>query len=650
MSDKPMSQEDIDALLAGLGGDTPAAPAPEAAAGSPHAAPGTPAGGGGDLMIGQGELDALMAGFSDEPQTVDAMASGGPGAPPLAAPGPVDQNELDALLDQMEADDSAASAAAAAVPPPAAPAAPSGPLGQDDIDQILANLDSGAAPAPAAVAPDAPLGQDGIDALLAGLDGGGDNRQPAAAAAPAAADSGSLGQDGIDALLAGLSGGGAAAPGKQSKPAAPAVPPGASLGQDGIDALLAGLSSTGSGSGTRPGGASKAKSSAVTLEMPVGKLGQDDIDSLLNALGAEQVSVGADKKAPAPPSGSLSRATLALSTEDLSSLVNKHTQNGPGDAGEGMIDQQDIDALVKQLGAATGSQEAPPPTMSQELAKHDAAIDQLLGEAKPGPGSNGATMDAIDMRSVLDKPPSSSALGSQGKGPSYTVNVPVLTPPELRGARWLLAAAVLLLAICAGTLVVVAGAVRTLGTELAHERLSNLEPGDDYTTDYAAAVARLASPDAEQVATGVLFLGRLKKRYPSHEAEIGLTLARHFRAHGAWREAAQQYAEVSDDPHTAGDDPRTLVEYADTLRQLDEPDSAKRQLYTLLADESHWTAETLPAAIAERNRHTLVDAHLLLGRLLNGGGAPTVAAVDEPHEAAGHDGHAAPAEHAEGHH
>ena len=625
MTDKPMSQEDIDALLAGLGGDAPVAPKPAAAPAKP-----------GELMVGQGELDALMAGF-DESMLAPGPAAAGTTAPP-AAPGPVDQQELDALLDQLEADVANDSASEAAVAPAAAPAMPSGPLGQNDIDQILASLEGGptAAPAAANANPDSPLGQDGIDALLAGLGGNGQASKSAKAVtgSPARPEA-PLGQDGIDALLAGLDN----AP---SKPEAP-------LGQDSIDALLAGLDKAGPGDATK---AAPAVAAAPPTAPPVGKLGQDDIDSLLNSLGAaDPLPLGDTSKKGVPPAaGSLSRATMALSTEDLSSLVNKHTQTGPGDGGEGMIDQQDIDALVKQLGTVTGPPGGAAPTMSQELAKHDAAIDQLLGEAKPGAAASAMTMDAIDVRAVLDKPPSTSAVQGVGRGPSYTVNVPVLTPPELRGARWLLAAAVLLLAVCAGTLVVVAGAVRTLGSELTHERLSNLEPGDDYGTDYAAAVARLASPDAEQAATGVLFLGRLKKRYPSHEAEIGLTLARHFRAHGAWREAAQQYAEVADDPHTAGDDPRTMVEYADTLRQLDEPDSAKRQLYALLADEAHWTDEKLPAQVAERNRHTLVDAHLLLGRLLNGGATPTIASAEEHTESATEGHPAAATEATEGHH
>ena len=640
MSDQPMNQEEIDALLAGMGGGN-LETEPAKAAPSPSPA--------GPTVVDQGELDALM-------EALNAPVASGP--PPVE----VDQAELDQLLNALGGD---VTDDAETVPAAAEPAAPSGPLGQNDIDAILANLSGEPAPAAAAIPDSGPLGQDGIDALLAGLDA------PAAAPAPPA---GPLGQDGIDALLAGLDTTSAPAP------AAPAGP----LGQDGIDALLAGLTEAPPAAASKPAVAAVSKTAAAAVSKPAaaavppgGKLDQGGIDDLLAALGAEQVTVGATKseskilgasggsKTGLPPVGgmSASRRTLALSTEDLTSLVSKH--NAPavgGEAGDGMIDQGDIDALVKQLGAATGTIEAPKPSMTEELAKHDAAIDQLLGEAR-NPAANAATMDAIDMRSVLDKPPSTGGL-SRGPSTAYTVNVPVLTPPELRGARWLLAAAVLMLAICAGTLVVVAKAVRTLGDELAHERASGIEPSDDYGTDFNAATARLSAPDADQTATGVLFLQRMKKRYPSHEAELALVLARHFRGLGAWKEAAREYAAALDESDAPVDDPRVILERAEALKHLDDRDAAKRQLYALVAAEQRWVGETeppRPASITERNRATLVEAHLLLGRLLDGGRDERVAASEpeshaaEAHAAGGHaeTGHAAPAAahgHAEGHH
>jgi hypothetical protein len=131
----------------------------------------------------------------------------------------------------------------------------------------------------------------------------------------------------------------------------------------------------------------------------------------------------------------------------------------------------------------------------------------------------------------------------------------------------------------------------------------------------------------------VLFLQRLRKRSPSHDGEIGLALARHFRSHGAWKEAGREYAAVVDDPKAVSDDPRVFVEYADTLRQLDDRDGARRQLYALLADETRWTGSLVSAQTAERNRHTLVEAHLLLARLLDGAPAPTLATTEPGHAA-----------------
>lgn len=647
MTDKSMSQEEIDALLAGMSGDAPAAGTPAAAV--PAAAPGNPPGG---MVVDQGELDALLSSLTGETDDVPAPN------------GPVNQGELDALLAQLDTGSTSEPLPAQTT---SIPATPGKPLGQDDIDSILASLEGPANTPPAAkpAAPavvDGPLGQDAIDALLNSM---GDAPAPAAAPAAAAAPAdGPLGQDAIDALLSSMGD----APAPTPAAAAAAAPAEGPLGQDAIDALLSSMGDA--PAAPAPSSSSKAQAPAVAsaaAALPAGKLGQDDIDSLLNSLGAEQISVGASKPGdsksiPATP-GTTSRGNLALSTEDLSALVTKHGAPSTGEPADGMIDQGDIDALVKQLGAATGTMEAPgeKPSMTEELAKHDAAIDQLLAGGK-GPSGSAVTMDAIDFKGMSgDKGPGTSGVQRGMGGPAYTVNVPVLTPPELRGARWLLAAAVLLLAICAGTLVVVAGAVRTLGTELARERANTLEPGDDYGTDFAAALARLSSPDEDQVATGVLFLQRLRKRSPSHDGEIGLALARHFRSHGAWKEAGREYAAVVDDPKAISDDPRVLVEYADTLRQLDDRDGARRQLYALLADEARWTGRQLSAQTAERNRHTLVEAHLLLARLLDGAPAPTLAAAEpghaaegghgDSHAAGGHGAAAPAAEHgAGGHH
>jgi hypothetical protein len=75
------------------------------------------------------------------------------------------------------------------------------------------------------------------------------------------------------------------------------------------------------------------------------------------------------------------------------------------------------------------------------------------------------------------------------------------------------------------------------------------------------------------------------------------------------------------------------LEYADTFRQLHDLEAARRQLYNLLANEARHLAPTTPprpADISERNRRTLIEAHLMLGRLLD--------TIDEPALASAEDG------------
>jgi hypothetical protein len=629
-----MTQEEIDAMLAGLSGEPAAASksaAPAVSAAKPAPKPPAPAAPPAPLMVDQDELDRLMADLAGEGSEVEPAVAAAADAAPS---GPLGQNDIDAILAGL------AAPAAPPKPPAAAPKPPaSGPLGQDDIDAMLAGLEAASspapapAPAPAKPASNGPLGQDDIDAMLAGL-------ETASAPAPAPAkpaSNGPLGQDDIDAMMASL-GVGTSAPADVTKAAAPAVAAAPSsangddpLGQNDIDALLRSMEAV-------PEAAPAAPAAAASGAMPAGKLGQDDIDSLLLNLGAQQISVGATeidalKLAGTPGEVSksgLSRGSLALTSEDLTALVSKHAAApAVGTDAEGMIDQEDIDALVKQLGAVNAPAEAgAKPSMTEELAKHDAAIDELLGGQKHS--ANAVTMDAIDVRGLDRGTPGGHAGPLHSTAPTF--NVPVLTPPELRGARWLLAAAVLLLSICAGTLVVVAGALRTLGGELAHERLAALEPGEDYGDDYKAAVARLTAPDEQEAAKGVLFLQRLKKRYPSHEAEVSLVLARHFRSLGAWREANREYASLP--VESIDDDPRVSLEHADTFRQLHDFEAARRQLYNLLANEARHLAPTTPprpADISERNRRTLIEGHLMLGRLLD--------TIDETALASAEDGH-----------
>ncbi len=641
---KPMSQEDIDALLNSLGGGE----------GSAASRPAEPASSAPLASVDQGELDRLLAALDEVPVTpgapapapsgplgqddIDAMfagLSGGAPAPAAPAPaGPLGQDDIDAMI--------AGLSGGAPVTPAPAPAMPDGPLGQDDIDAMIAGLSGGApaAPAPAPAAPDGPLGQDDIDAMIAGLSGGA----PATPAPAPAAPDGPLGQDDIDAMIAGLSGGAPAAP-----PPAPAAPEGP-LGQDDIDAMLAGLAS----GAPAPTPAAPAPAAAAPAG---GQLDQSSIDALVASLDAPAAPVAGFGEQPTllnvPSPEPEAREPAGLSTDIVDALVAKHAAT-PDEGGEGMIAQSDIDALVKSLGGT-----APPPpaggpgltqdSMTEQLARHDDAIDQLLAGV-PGNGGAMATMDAIDVRAELGRSPA----GTPASGPvAYRpTSIPAL-PVDLRGARWMLLAAVLLLSVCCGTLVVVAGAVKTLAAELKAERTANLAPTDNYSDDFKAALLRLRSPQGEEVAKGVLFLQRLKKRYPSHETEISLELARHFRANGSWREARREYAGIVEETSALQDDPRVHLEYAETLARVKERTAAVRQVNLLLANEAAYIGETnashLPRPGAEivANQVTLQAAQLLLGRLLaEDDGRRTVAAADH-----GSSHHApAPAAHGEAAH
>jgi hypothetical protein len=198
----------------------------------------------------------------------------------------------------------------------------------------------------------------------------------------------------------------------------------------------------------------------------------------------------------------------------------------------------------------------------------------------------------------------------------------VMAPGELRGTRWLLGAAVLFLGMCSATLVIVVNAIHALSHELHENRHVELAVTDSFGDDLKAALAKLASSDDGEVTKGVLFLERLKNRHPSHEADIALTLARHFRAHQAHRQAVEQFAALSDSTSGGFEDPRIYLDYADSLARIGEQPAAIRQIYLLLANEDAYLGAqdrhglARPADEVARNKQALQDAYLALGRLL----------------------------------
>ncbi len=548
------------------------------------------------------------------------------------------------------------------------------PPSQDDIDAIIAQVAGGAAPTPPA--PSGPLGQSDIDALLNEVQSAVAGAPPVRAipaAAPVPADFTApavLSQGDIDALIDEAKGTppAAAVPAPATAPASSTTT--ARAAQDDIDAILNEVQSV--MGGAPPASPSKAKP-ALGATMPAADstagMAQTDIDQLLAELGA-----GAPSPRPstatatvamsdplaatviAPSQGTTIEAplnipggaqpTLALSSEDLDALMDKQSATASDHSEAPMIDQGDIDALVKQLANATGAPDTQ--RISAALAQHEGEIGKLLDNGNP----NATTADAVDIGKLTQRmSPGASGMVMSHFGPG----VPVLAPRELKGARWLLAAGVLLLGVCSTTLIGVVRAIDKLAQELHSNRPLEVAPTDSYADDLKTALAMLASTDEVEAAKGVVFVGRLKQRQPVHEAELALILARHHRAHGQHRNAAQEFAVVLDGAGTL-DDPRVHLEFADSLSQLKDYAGATRQVYIVLANEAAYVAEqdrhglARPADELARNRQAVQDAYLDLGRLMTSSweqSRDTRLAKREPREEhgneAGHAGHAAPA-------
>lgn len=561
-----LSQDDIDALLAEMTGDAPAASAPPEVAAAPVAA--TPVAAAPAPRV---EGDA-------SPQTAPVTAGEHP--------------TLDRRI--------SASVAEAPVVAPATASVPKGPgpLSQDDIDALVAATVEKAVPAkPATVVVKQATGV--VHAPPA------TSRTQVTGVPPAmvpttkrTAKGGAKPGTDIEKLLSSVESS-AQTKAKNTMQAMPGLQPGVPLDQEDIDKLLAELGATATntpppmqapGPGTKVGTKVGTKAGTKTGTNP-------------QAASAEGVPAAA------------AQPTLALSTEELDALMNKHSVGGDTEAGVEMIDQSDIDALVKQLATATG--EPDQEKISDALAKHGDEIDKLLEKTT----DDRMTQDAVEAPrdiTVKTTPASTMAMPVMHTGPV----VAHLPPAAFRGTRALLAAAVLLLAMCAGTLAMVVGAVRGLSLELKQERTAQLVPTDNYHDDFTAAFTKLSGPDEGEAAKGVIFLERLQKRHPEHERDIALELARHHRRTGAVVRAARDYAMVMEGAAGPCDDPRIYLEYAECLFQQQEEAAATRQVYTLLANESFYRADRDRRGLERssdeqsRNRQALQDGYLILGRML----------------------------------
>lgn len=450
--------------------------------------------------------------------------------------------------------------------------------------------------------------------------------------------------------------------------------------QDDIDALLAevagvaGVSKPAAPAPAAPAAAAPAKP-ADLAGATTADIGQGDIDALL-----AEITKSADQQQPGPLTkeqtkrldaviSKIQGATvvpetgLGLTPQDLDQLVAKHAAPEPP-AAETMISQQDIDALVQQLSAAVGGGTVPvtatvpssvritapaarkPAAQAAPAAKAAApapAKGASPAPAKPGSGSKPAANPTAPAPGMASG--GAAALTAPGL-------IPVLAPAELRGARWLLVAAVVLLGICAIAMGSVVQTVGRLSRDLTRTETQAPIDADQFALALTAARSQLASSDDFEAAQGVEQIKQLRERFPTRTFELTLELARHWRGRQAHRKAADEYAAIIDRVIAQPSDPRLLLENAGSLAEIGDTDGAIRLLYVLLAHERLYLANednlghTRPAEDTQRDRLAVQQAYLLLGELLSRQAAAPAAGEVHGADAHGETAHAASGEHA----
>lgn len=493
MSDEPraMTQDEIDALFASISGSAPAVPKAQRTESIPH------------------------------PETPPAAAAEAPAqpAPESAAPSP----------DTTSASKTERSPVSQATP--AAEAADDGPMGQDAIDAMLAEMEGNDSPAPAAAA----------------------TPPPSTAAAKPASGAAGLGQDDIDALLAEM---------------------------NGDDEKSAGE----------------------------GPLGQDDIDSLLAELDGSvaPVSESVSRSGETSRLSETKRVNSDLSQEEIDNIAARHDGDSQEDS-EALIDQNDIDALVRQMSEATSAPNKD--RITEILNRRENDIEALLNEA----AKSVQTEDAVSELVSYD----AASSPSMGWAPPSDA----MAPEELRGSRFMLAAAVFLLAMCTAAMVFVVFSVNRLSGELAANREAVITPTDDFNEDLRIAREILADADPVTAEKGVQLLKRVRRRHRdvSREIEVTLLLARHFLAQGNAKNAVTEYATVAERHGTLVDDPNFYLEWASAHDALRETDEARRVVGILLANEHRYLrgrdGSPLDEETYRRNQRVLRQGYLLLGRL-----------------------------------
>ena len=318
--------------------------------------PAAPVDGASDAVGGVGQEAELVAAWALEEEVADQpeaalqpVSTPAPGALDAAeVDGPVGQDELDLLVAELDAgveDEALGSVFPEVVvepeePPPAEtePPAEAPPPIEDDVpsvvdqDAIDALLAAGPAEPDPAPAPAGPIDQDAIDALLA-----------AGPAEPAPAPAGPIDQDAIDALLA-------AGPAEPDPAPAPAGP----IDQDTIDALLA------------AGPAEPELVPEPELD-PVsdGPIDQDAIDALL--------AVGPEVDEPEPPDAF---AALLAPTDEAPNDAPETPDEAQAAALSVELDFDDMESVLEVAEAEQAAEMAGEPSSLSE------ALAAALGEER----------------------------------------------------------------------------------------------------------------------------------------------------------------------------------------------------------------------------------------------------------------------------
>ncbi|HYE08068.1 MAG TPA: hypothetical protein VEL07_21315 [Planctomycetota bacterium] len=500
-------------------------------------------------------------------------------------------DDIDALLNQLKG------------PPPKAPETPPQVVSNNEVDALLAQLKDNLGK-PKAGVPTTPLQATSSPSIAhvedlaakAAANEPTTGPSPAASAAtapikrPVASDGQQLSD--IDAILAQL--------GSRT-----GMKPVGSVSATAHDAQKTGGGAlTGREDGSKPSAgtsASREDSDAHPL-LPSDAGASDPLEAVLQGMPMSQVHTTKQIKRGAS-------AHLGLSQEDIDALIAKHGDAGGGEA-ETMISQDDIDSLVKQLSAATSKLASAAARSATSSFARSVAANASTVMDMPAPAAAGGAMPSIGTTSLTDV-----------RRAVVQSLPPVMMPRELRATRWLLGAAVVLLAVCAATTAGMAMTIGKLGAELraAHVKPEATHP-EDFAVELKAGMTLLGGDDVEAV-RGVALLDRLKAVTPSREDEVDLVIARHFRARGAHRQAAERYAAVFERSPRLPSDPAVHLEFAESLCDLGDIDQALRRCYVLLANEQEFRAAR-DAGGRDRGEHELAmageafaRAQLLLGRL-----------------------------------